>query len=84
MLTSEITSTMRRLVSSGRHSSLQRLPASMWKMGKCRRLAAMADRQLLVSPRISSALGWTCTISLQLAAMMLPTISPRSAPTASR
>ena len=29
-LTSEMMSTMRRLVSSGRHSSLHRLPASMW------------------------------------------------------
>ena len=83
-MTSEITSTMRRLVSSGRHSSLQRLPASMWKMGIWSLLAAMADRQLLVSPRISSASGCTCTMSLYEAAMMLPTVSPRSAPTASR
>ena len=30
---SEMMSTMRRFVSSGRHSSLQRLPASMWKIG---------------------------------------------------
>ena len=71
-------------VSLGRHSSLQRLPASMWKLGMCRRLAAMADRQLLVPPKISSASGWTGTISLYEAAMMLPTVSPRSAPTASR
>lgn len=64
MLTSEITSTMRRLVSSGRHSSLQRLPASMWKMGMCSRFAPMTDRQLFVSPSTSTASGWMAAMSL--------------------
>ena len=64
MFTSEMTSTMRRLVSSGRHSSRQRLPASMWKMGMWSLLAAMAERQELVSPRTSRASGFVSTISL--------------------
>ena len=53
---------MRRFVSSGRHSSKQRLPASIWKMGMCRRFALMAERQLLVSPKISRASGFSFTI----------------------
>ena len=64
--TSEMMSTMRRLVSSGRHSSLQRLPASMWKMGMCRRLAPMTLRQLLVSPSTSTASGFTSTINFDI------------------
>ena len=64
MFTSEMMSTMRRFVSSGRHSSLQRLPASMWKMGMCSRFAPMTDRQLLVSPSTSTASGWMAAIEL--------------------
>ena len=40
-------STMRRLISSGTRKSKQRLPASMWKIGILRRLAAI-DRQAAV------------------------------------
>lgn len=76
-------STIRRLVSSGRHSSLQRLPASIWKMGMCRRLAGMAERHELVSPRMSSASGCMAAMSLYEQLMMLPTVAPRSSPTAS-
>ena len=64
MFTSEMMSTMRRFVSSGRHSSLQRLPASMWKMGMCSRFAPMTDRQLFVSPSTSTASGWMAAMSL--------------------
>lgn len=56
MFTSEIMSTILRLVSSGRHSSLHRFPASMWKMGIWSRLAPMTDKQELVSPRTRTAL----------------------------
>ena len=82
--TSEMMSTIRRFVSSGRHSSLQRFPASMWKMGTCSRLAAMAERHEFVSPRISSASGRSSAISLYEPLMMFPIVSPRSLPTASR
>ena len=64
MFTSEMMSTMRRLVSSGRHSSLQRLPASMWKIGMCSRLAPMTDRQELVSPSTSTASGLSSAMTL--------------------
>ena len=60
-LTSEMWSTMRRLSSSGTRSSKQRLPASMWNTGILRRLQAIADRQLLVSPRISTASGFSAS-----------------------
>ena len=45
------------LISSGTFKSKHLLPASIWKIGICRRLAGITDRQLLVSPRTSKASG---------------------------
>ena len=51
----EIMSTIRRLVSSGKHSSLHRLPDSIWKIGICRRFAPITKRQELVLPSTNTA-----------------------------
>src|ERR1017187_2181056 len=47
-LMSLIWSTIFRLISSGTRSSKQRFPASLWKTGIFKRLAAKAAKQLLV------------------------------------
>ena len=64
LVASLMISTMRRFVSSGKHSSLQRFPASIWKIGICSRFAPITERQELVSPRTNTASGLTCAISL--------------------
>ena len=46
---SEITSTIRRFVSSGRHSSLQRLPASIWNSGICQHIRLLRLRLMKCS-----------------------------------
>ena len=71
----------RRITSSGRFSSLQRLPASMWKIGILRRLAAIMERQELVSPRTITASGLTSAIRLYALEMTLPIVSPILLPT---
>ena len=45
------------------NTEYQRLPASMWKIGMCRRFAPITDRQLLVSPSTSTASGCNSTIN---------------------
>lgn len=64
MAYSEMMSTIRRFVSSGRHSSLQRLPASMWKIGICSLFAPITERQLFVSPRTNTASGLISAMSV--------------------
>ena len=64
IFTSEIISTIRLLVSSGRHSSLHLLPASIWKIGICNLFAPITDKQLLVSPSTRTASGFIVLINL--------------------
>ena len=53
-----------RLIISLTFQSQQRLPASIWKMGIFSRLAEMAERAELVSPRMSTASGCSRAITL--------------------
>ena len=84
IFTSEMISTILRLVSSGRHSSLHLFPASIWKIGIWSLFAPITDRHEFVSPSTSTASGLIVAISLYDLSMMFPIVSPRSSPTASR
>ena len=53
-----------RMADGSKKAALQRLPASMWKIGICSRFAPMTDRQELVSPKTSTASGRSSTIAL--------------------
>jgi len=64
-----------RLISSGTHWSKQRLPASMWKMGIFRRLAAYTPMQLLVSPRMSTPSGRTSRSTASVRSMTRATVA---------
>ena len=56
---SAVWSTILRLISSGTLWSKHRLPASIWNVAIFLRFAGISERQLFVSPKTSTASGWS-------------------------